>query len=191
MHRDNIDVQEEGAPHLAGADGHDSTAGDGGQAGRNGVEGMGEAGPTVAKRPRARRLARDGGSEAVRWSAAHAAGRAPDANDEAPPTGKRAPLPKQGTAASRPAGGVRFPSVRDGTGRKAQYGNVELCTRLRVWRERIMLSQTELALRVGVSSPNISHYERGARAPSKEVCKRLRTVLCLTDMEYIQLLEWS
>lgn len=54
-----------------------------------------------------------------------------------------------------------------------------------------MLSQTELALRVGVSSPNISHYERGARAPSKEVCKRLRTVLCLTDAEYIQLLEWS
>ena len=53
------------------------------------------------------------------------------------------------------------------------------------------LSQTELALRVGVSSPNISHYERGARVPSKEVCRRLRTVLCLTDAEYIQLLEWA
>jgi len=63
--------------------------------------------------------------------------------------------------------------------------------KLRLWRERMRLSQTELALSVGVSSPNISHYERGARAPSKEVCKRLRTVLCLTDAEYIQLLELS
>lgn len=60
-----------------------------------------------------------------------------------------------------------------------------------MWRERVVLSQTELAVRVGVSSPNISHYERGARAPSKEVCKRLRMVLFLTDAEYIQLLEWS
>lgn len=63
--------------------------------------------------------------------------------------------------------------------------------RLRIWRERSQYSQTDLALRVGVSSPNISHYERGTRAPSKEVCKRLRIVLGLTDAEYIQLLEWS
>lgn len=63
--------------------------------------------------------------------------------------------------------------------------------RLRVWRERAQLSQSELALRVGVSSPNISHYERGTRAPSKEVCKRLRILLGLTDAEYIQLLEWA
>lgn len=106
-------------------------------------------------------------------------------------TGHGAAVPKAGAGHARAAGGVRFPSVRDGSGRKAQYGNVELCARLRVWRERVLLSQTELALRVGVSSPNISHYERGSRAPSKEVCKRLRTVLCLTDMEYIQLLEWA
>lgn len=63
--------------------------------------------------------------------------------------------------------------------------------RLRIWRERCKYTQTDLALCVGVTSPNISHYERGTRAPSKEVCKRLRILLSLTDAEYIQLLEWS
>ena len=191
MHRDKFDVQEEGSAHLAGAHGHDGSSGDGATAGGGSVEGMVEGGEQVAKRARARRLTRDGGGEAVRWGPAHAAGRPPHEDDVPAPKGKGAAVPKQGASSPRATSGVRFPSVRDGTGRKAQYGNVELCARLRVWRERVLLSQTELALRVVVSSPNISHYERGARAPSKEVCKRLRTVLCLTDMEYIQLLEWS
>ena len=102
------------------------------------------------------------------------------------------PVPAQGTRAGDGLAGVRFPAIRaTGGGRKSQYGHDDLSVKLRTWRERVLLSQTELALRVGVSSPNISHYERGARAPSKEVCKRLRMVLCLTDAEYIQLLEWS
>ena len=88
--------------------------------------------------------------------------------------------------------GVRYPPIRSKLGgRKAQYGDVGLCTQLRAWRERRTMSQCALALSVGVSSPNISHYERGSRAPSKEVCKRLRVVLVLTDVEYIQLLETS
>jgi len=100
------------------------------------------------------------------------------------------PAPTHG--AGHGLGGVRFPAIRSAVGgRKPQYGAAELGLKLRAWRERVALSQTELAMRVGVSSPNISHYERGARAPSKEVCKRLRMVLFLTDAEYIQLLEWA
>jgi len=88
--------------------------------------------------------------------------------------------------------GVRYPPIRSKLGgRKAQYGDAGLCTQLRAWRERRTMSQCALALSVGVSSPNISHYERGSRAPSKEVCKRLRVVLTLNDAEYIQLLETS
>lgn len=100
-------------------------------------------------------------------------------------------VPASGATNPRNPMGVRFPSVRNGSGRKQQYGNPELGTRLRVWRERAGLARSALAVCVGVTSPNISHYERGTRAPSKEVCKRLRIVLCLTDAEYIQLLEWS
>ncbi len=191
MHREEVIVQEESGHHLEGTDGQGSTAGDGGSLDCGGVESVVEGGEQVAKRTRARRLPRDGGGQPVRWGPAQAAGHPPDADDDAPATGKVVPLPKAGVGNARAAGGVRFPAVRDGTGRKGQYGNDELGARLRMWRERVALSQTELAVRVGVSSPNISHYERSARAPSKEVCKRLRMVLFLTDAEYIQLLEWS
>jgi len=191
MHREEVIVQEESIAHLDGADGQGGTPGDGGAVDCGGVESVVEGGEPLAKRARARRLPRDGGGQPVRWGPAQAAGHATDADDAATPTGKSGPLPKAGVGPARAAGGVRYPAVRDGSGRKGQYGNDELGGRLRLWRERVALSQTELAIRVGVSSPNISHYERSARAPSKEVCKRLRMVMCLTDAEYIQLLEWS
>lgn len=42
-------------------------------------------------------------------------------------------------------------------------------------RESAGLSQAELAQRVGLSQPNISAYESGARNPSKETVRRIRS----------------
>lgn len=189
--------------HDAEASGSDLGSGDrlvgrwgrsvGVEAGRAGVAIVGAQGKKLDGRTRAARALRAGRSATVRNEPAADRDEAGLQTPTPEADGTRAPLlPTATTSHTGGAGGVRFPAIRSGTGgRKQQYGDAELGVRLRIWRERSQFSQTDLALRVGVSSPNISHYERGTRAPSKEVCKRLRILLCLTDAEYIQLLEWS
>lgn len=158
---------------------------------RAGMAAVGPKGKPVDGRTRAGRALRAGRKQTVSGPGSGRADQTRSPAGEAPEAGAGHALPTNGSARPRATGGVRFPAIRTGEGRKSQYGSADLGVRLRVWRERAQLSQSELAMRVGVSSPNISHYERGTRAPSKEVCKRLRIVLGLTDAEYIQLLEWA
>ena len=177
-------------PDLDGADG--LAAARRGDAPRSGPADSDTVRPALAKPARARRMPRPGGSPSVGDDAVAAADNAPPAD------GARARVQagdaRDALAVREPGApvGVRYPPIRSKLGgRKGQYGDAGLCTQLRTWRERRTMSQCALALSIGVSSPNISHYERGSRAPSKEVCKRLRVVLSLTDAEYIQLLETS
>ena len=59
--------------------------------------------------------------------------------------------------------------------------------KIKEYRSRSGMSQSELAMAIGVAPPVISQYEKGSRRPSKIILIQLRESLALEDDEFIEL----
>lgn len=58
---------------------------------------------------------------------------------------------------------------------------------LKECREKRGLSQTELAVRVGLKQTTISQYENGSRKPKLSMAKKLASILGITLDEFVSL----